>query len=119
MHLDPLRPPHPELRGDLMVTLHRPRPAGAAGAAGAILVRGDSAYGSAAVIGVALREGAQFSVVLAKTPAVLRAIASIDEQAWTPVRYPGAVCDPDTGALISDAEVAEVSYTAFAGSKHP
>ena len=90
----------------------------AAGATGAILVRGDSAYGSAAVIGVALREGAQFSLVLAKNPAVLRAIASIDEQAWTPVRYPGAVRDPDTGTLISDAEVAEVSYTAFAGSKH-
>jgi hypothetical protein len=30
------------------------------------------------------------------------------------VRYPGAVRDPDTGAWISDAEVAEVPYTAFA-----
>jgi hypothetical protein len=30
------------------------------------------------------------------------------------VRYPGAVRDPDTGAWISDAEVAEISYTAFA-----
>ena len=58
----------------------------AAAATGATLVRGDSAYGSAAVIGVAFREGAQFSVVLAKNRAVLRAIASIDEQAWTPVR---------------------------------
>lgn len=29
--------------------------------------------------------------------------------------YPGAVRDPDTGAWISDAEVAEISYTAFAG----
>ena len=29
--------------------------------------------------------------------------------------YPGAVRDPDTGVWISDAEVAEVSYTAFAG----
>ena len=31
-----------------------------------------------------------------------------------PVQYPGAVKDPDTGVLISDAEVAEVAYTAFA-----
>ena len=31
-----------------------------------------------------------------------------------PVQYPGAVKDPDTGALISDAEVAEIAYTAFA-----
>jgi hypothetical protein len=35
------------------------------------------------------------------------------------VRYPGAVVDPDTGQLISDAEVAEVGFTAFAGTKHP
>ena len=31
--------------------------------------------------------------------------------------YPGAVRDPDTGAWISDAEVAEIGYTAFTG--HP
>ena len=33
-----------------------------------------------------------------------------------PVRYPGAVRDPDTGACISDAEVAEIGYTAFAST---
>ncbi len=33
-----------------------------------------------------------------------------------PVHYPGAVTDPDTGELISDAEVAEIAYTAFAGT---
>ena len=32
------------------------------------------------------------------------------------MRYPGAVQDPDTGAWISDAEVAEVTYTAFAAT---
>ena len=32
------------------------------------------------------------------------------------MRYPGAVQDPDTGAWISDAEVAEISYTAFAST---
>jgi hypothetical protein len=32
------------------------------------------------------------------------------------VRYPGAVTDPDTGELISDAEVAEIEYTAFAST---
>ena len=95
------------------------RTARAAGATGPILVRGDSAYGSAAVIGVALGEGVQFSLVLAKNPAVVRAIAAIAEDAWMPVRYPGAVVDPDTGELISDAEVAEVGFTAFAGTKNP
>ena len=46
-----------------------------------------------------------------------RAIAAIDDDAWTPVSYPGAVRDPDTGAWISDAEVAEIAYTAFASTK--
>ena len=32
------------------------------------------------------------------------------------MRYPGAVRDPDTGAWISDAEVAEIAYTAFAST---
>jgi hypothetical protein len=36
----------------------------------------------------------------------------------TPVRYPGAVRDPDTGEWISDAEVPEVPYTAFASTSH-
>src|SRR5689334_20732046 len=31
---------------------------------------------------------------------------------------PGAVLDPDTGQLISDAQVAEVQDTAFADSRH-
>jgi hypothetical protein len=34
------------------------------------------------------------------------------------VRYPGAVTDPDTGELISEAEVAETVYTAFASTRH-
>ena len=34
------------------------------------------------------------------------------------MRYPGAVPNPNTGELISDAEVAEVDYTAFAGTKY-
>ena len=90
------------------------RTARAAGASGEILVRGDSAYSSRAVIHACLRAGARFSVVLTKNPAVARAIAAISEDAWTPVHYPGAVEDPDTGQLISDAEVADVAYTAFA-----
>ena len=88
----------------------------AAGVTGKILVRGDSAYGTRAVIGAARRAGAQFSLVWTKNAAVQRAIAAIPEDTWTPVRYPGAVQDPDTGAWISDAEVAEIPYTAFAST---
>src|SRR5829696_7282766 len=89
----------------------------AAGASGQILVRGDSAYGTRAVIGAARRAGAQFSLVLTKNTAVQKAIDAIPEDGWTPVRYPGAVQDPDTGLWISDAEVAEISYTALASTK--
>ena len=62
------------------------------------------------------RGNAEFSLVLTKNRAVQRAIDSIADTQWTPVRYPGAVHDPDTGGWISDAEVAEVPYTAFAAT---
>jgi hypothetical protein len=91
----------------------------AAGALGQVLVRGDSAYGNSAVVNACVKAGARFSVVLTKDPAVSRAIASIPDDAWVPVHYPGAVIDPDTSELISDAEVAEVTFTAFASTKAP
>jgi hypothetical protein len=82
-----------------------------------ILVRGDCAYGNRAVVAAIRKAGAMFSLVLTKQPSVVAAIAAIGEDAWTPVHYPGAVLDPDTGELISDAQVAEIEYTAFAGTK--
>lgn len=91
----------------------------AAGATGKILVRGDSAFGTGPVVAACLKAKVQFSLVLAKNRAVTRAIASIPEDDWRPVHYPGAVVDPDTGELISDAEVAETTFTAFASTKHP
>jgi hypothetical protein len=71
------------------------------------------------VVGACLKARVRFSVVLAKNPAVLRAIGTIPNDAWTPVHYPGAVVDPETGELISDAEVAETTFTAFASTGHP
>ncbi|GAT13009.1 IS1380 family transposase [Mycolicibacterium novocastrense] len=91
----------------------------ASGVTGQILVRGDSAYGNSAVVNACRRAGAQFSLVLAKTRAVAAAIEAISDEAWTPVNYPGAVRDPDTGAWISDAEVAETTYTAFSSTNTP
>jgi DDE family transposase len=95
------------------------RTARAAGASGEILVRGDSAYGAGPVVHACLKAGARFSVVLIKNPAVAAAIAGIPDGAWVPVNYPGAVVDPDTGELISDAEVAEIEFTAFASTSAP
>jgi hypothetical protein len=86
------------------------------GASGQILVRGDSAYGNRTVVRACRRADAQFSLAMIRNPAIDRALAAIGDDAWTPVSYPGAVRDPDTGAWISDAEVAEISYTAFAST---
>jgi hypothetical protein len=83
-----------------------------------ILVRADSAFGNGPVVAAARKARAMFSVVLAKNTAVTAAISAIPEDAWAGVRYPDAVQDPDTGAWISDAEVAETTYTAFAGTEH-
>jgi hypothetical protein len=90
----------------------------AGAAADKILVRGDAAYCSGKVVAAVGKAGAVFSFTIARNPAVDAAIASISDQAYTPVDCPGALTDPDTGQLISDAEVAEVKYTAFAGTRH-
>ena len=74
----------------------------AVGATGQMLVRGDAAYGNRAVISTCRRAGARFSLVMTRNPAIERAIAAIDEHAWTPVCYPGAMRDPTPapGSLI-------------------
>lgn len=83
-----------------------------------ILVRGDSAYCAGKIVTAVVKAGARFSFAITRNPAVDAAIASIDDEHYQPVRYPGAVLDPDTGQLISDAQVAEVEFTAFTGTRH-
>jgi hypothetical protein len=89
----------------------------ACGCTGIIIVRMDSAYYNAAVIGAARSQGARFSVTVPVNSSIRAAIASIGEDAWTPIRYPHAVWDDQLGCWISDAEVAETEYTAFAKKK--
>ena len=84
--------------------------------AGTILVRGDSAFGTKKVISACVTEGVEFSLSVSRNRRITAAIEAIDETAYTPVHYPGAVEDPDTGALISDAQVAETPYTLQLGS---
>jgi hypothetical protein len=83
-----------------------------------ILVRGDSAYCAGTIVAAVVNTGALFSITIARNPAVDAAIAAIPDEQYTPVHYPGAVADPDTGELISAAQVAEVQYTAFADNQH-
>lgn len=84
-----------------------------AGAAGQLRVRADSAYYNAGVIAAIRAGGAQFSVTARLDPAVQRAIAAIDEDSWVPIRYPQAIFDDEQQRWISDAQVAETTYTAF------
>ena len=76
-----------------------------------IMARGDSAFGTKKMIAACLDEQIEFSLTLSRNRRVTTAIQVIDDDAFTPVHYPGAVLDPDTGALISDAEVAETTHT--------
>jgi Transposase DDE domain group 1 len=83
-----------------------------------ILVRGDSAYCGGKIIAAVVKAGARFSFAIARNASVDAAITSIPDEAFVPVQYPGAVTDPDTGELISDAQVSEVEYTAFADTRY-
>jgi hypothetical protein len=88
-----------------------------AGATGLIVVRADSAYYSGAFVAACRRTGARFSVTVRMDPKVRRAIGSIPDQAWTAIKYPNAIYDEQAGEWISDAEIAEVPYTAFASKR--
>lgn len=89
----------------------------AAGVAGQILCRADSAYYGWAFVGTAIRHNAWFSVTARMTPAVVTAIAGIDQGAWTTIDYTDAVFDEVEDRWISDAEVAETEFTAFTGRR--
>jgi hypothetical protein len=69
------------------------------------------------VIGAICRAGARFSVTVPMNSSIRAAIAAIGEDAWTPIRYPRAIWDDQLQAWVSDAEVAEAQYTAFASKK--
>ena len=87
------------------------------GCTGMIIVRLDSAYYNAAVISAIRSQGARFSVTAPMNASIRAAIAAVPEDAWTPIRYPRAIWDDQLDAWVSDAEVAETGYTAFASKK--
>jgi len=83
------------------------------GATGLVVVRCDSGFYNADVVAAIRRRGARFSITARHHPAVLAAIGGIDDQAWTPIKYPEAIYDEAEKRWVSDAEVAETCYTAF------
>jgi hypothetical protein len=88
------------------------------GCTGLIIVRLDSGYYSAAVICAIRSQGARFSVTVPVNSSIRAAIAAIPDDAWTAIQYPRAIWDEQLGCWVSDAEVAEIEYTAFASKKN-
>ena len=84
------------------------------GQPGRMLFRGDSAFYAGALVSACRQAGVGVSVTINQYPSVQRAIAGIQDAAWTPIRYPQAVWDEQTQHWISDAEIAETPFTAFA-----
>jgi len=98
--------------------LHAAKAAGAGGpggpgGTGLIVLRADSAFYSHDVIAAARRAKVRFSITARMSSAVRTAIGGISQDAWTPISYPNAVWNHDEQRLISDAEIAEIDYTAF------
>lgn len=89
------------------------RTARRAGVSGQLMVRADSAYYAHATVAGAIRAKAWFSITARMNPQVVAAVGGIPEQAWTAIAYPNAVWDEDEGRWVSEAEVAEVPFTAF------
>ncbi len=89
--------------------------AGAAGpdGTGLLILRADSAFYIYDVIAAARRAMVRFSITARMNPAVTAAITGISDDDWTPIKYPNAVWDDTEQRLISDAEIAEIPYTAF------
>lgn len=81
------------------------------------LVRADSAFYGHAAVSAAITGGADVSVTVRMDPRVKKAITTITDDAWTAIKYTDAIYDEDTGQWISDADVAEVPFTAFTSKK--
>ena len=77
----------------------------------------DSAFSGSPAVRAARGAGARFSVTVRTDPKVRAANAAIGEDAWIPIRYPRAIWDDQLGRWVSDAQVAEVQYTAFASRR--
>jgi hypothetical protein len=105
--------PSNSARGAAAFVTETLRTARACGASGLLVLRADSAFYGADVVGACRTLGARFSITVRMNASVKTAIARIDDDAWTAIKYPQALWDEEGQCWISDAEIAEISYTAF------
>jgi len=78
-----------------------------AGASGQLTMRADSGFYAHDVVGVCRKADVRFSITLRQHRSVRRLIEAIPEDAWTPIPY----------WIADGADVAETTYTPFAGEK--
>ena len=78
------------------------------------LLRADSAFFGYPSIGAAITGGADVSVTTGLNTVIRAAISAIPGDAWTAIEYTNAIYDEESQQWISVAEVAEISFTAFA-----
>ena len=90
--------------GFLTETFNRLR---AAGASGAITLRADSGFYSAAVAAACRKAGVRFSITVKLNKALHKVIAQVPDDAWAPIPY-----------ILDGADVAETTYRPF-GRKAP
>jgi Transposase DDE domain group 1 len=101
------------VRGAASFAAEAIRTAKACGATGLVVLRADSAFYAANVIAACRALGARFSITVRMNASIKKAITTIAEAAWMAIKYPKAVWDTEEQCWISDAEIAEVTYTAF------
>lgn len=77
------------------------------------VLRADSGFYSHEIVAACQRHGTRFSITARQDVAVRKAIEQIPPDAWVPIQYTNAVWDDTAQAWISEAEVAETTYTAF------
>ena len=102
-------------RGAASFTAEAIGAARAARCTGTIVARADSGLYCAAFTGACRRAGACFSVTARMDPAVKTAIASIPQDAWTPIKYPRAIWDDQLQAWVSDAETESTAFASKNG----
>jgi len=77
------------------------------------VLRAHSAFFQSDVIAAVLRRKACFSITARLNPPVRKANEAFKVDAWTAIKYTNSVWDEHAQRWISDAEVAEIAFTAF------
>jgi hypothetical protein len=87
------------------------------GATGLIVMRADSAFYTRKVVWACRRNGVCFSVTTRIDAKIRTTCEGIPQDRWVDIKYPQAIWDEDEQRWISDAQIAETSYTAFEGTR--